>query len=404
MRTSISTTIAVIGAGYAGVLAANRVAASLTARERDTVRVVMINQSGDFIDRIRLHEVAAGSRDTACTPLRDMLHESIELLVGSVLHIDPELRLLDVATTTSSFLEYYDTLIYAVGSNAALGAPGVEESAHLISNLDGANAARSAIARGPADQRVVVVGGGATGVETAAEIAEQYPMARVTLISSGDLLGHWRRPERASVTKTLVGLGVQIEEQVRVSQVLPGRVELSDGRTVPSDVTIWAASFGVPDLARTSGLAVDALGRLRVDETLGSLEFPEIIGAGDAVRPPDSVGAHLRMGCAIAMPIGAHAADNVLARLRGLPVKPLSVGFGAQCISLGRRAGFIQFVTADDKPRPFHISGRAGALVKEAVCTYIAKGSPRREGIHPNTLWWAPAGPSRDQLEKAAAQ
>jgi NADH dehydrogenase FAD-containing subunit len=55
------TTVAIIGAGYAGVLAANRLRSSLTAEETGRVRVVMINRTSDFVERIRLHEVAAGT-------------------------------------------------------------------------------------------------------------------------------------------------------------------------------------------------------------------------------------------------------------------------------------------------------------------------------------------------------
>jgi len=112
------------------------------------------------------------------------------------------------------------------------------------------------------------------------------------------------------------------------------------------------------------------------------------------VRPPSSVGSHLRMGCAIAMPLGAHAADNVLAVLRGETLTTLDVGFGAQCISIGRKMGLIQLLTAADEPRPVRITGRAGALVKEFVCAVIATGSPRRERTRPGSLM-LPSGPKR---------
>ena len=181
----------------------------------------------------------------------------------------------------------------------------------------------------------------------------------------------------------------------------PAAVELADGTLIPSDVTVWTASFAVPDLARRSGLEVDAIGRLVVDEQLRTPAHPEIFGAGDAVRPPSSVGAHLRMGCAIAMPIGGHAADNVLASLRGTPLAPLDVGFAAQCISIGRKRGLIQLLSAADEPRQLRITGRPAALVKEFVCAVLATGSTRRERTRPGSLM-LPSGPKRMPVDTRA--
>ena len=55
----------------------------------------MINRSGDFVERVRLHEVAAGTIPTAAFPLRDILHPDVEVIVGDVAAIDPDRKLLD---------------------------------------------------------------------------------------------------------------------------------------------------------------------------------------------------------------------------------------------------------------------------------------------------------------------
>jgi NADH dehydrogenase len=122
--------VVVIGAGYAGILAANRVRASLKRSEAGRVSVVMVNPTGDFVDRVRLHEVAAGVRSTAAIPLGDMLHDRIDVIVGSVLEIDAAHRSISVAADDGVRVEPYDTLVYAVGSMAALGVPGAAQFAH----------------------------------------------------------------------------------------------------------------------------------------------------------------------------------------------------------------------------------------------------------------------------------
>jgi NADH dehydrogenase len=394
MSTQSEHTVVVIGAGYAGIIAANRVQASLTPDEARRVRVVLVNPSPDFIERVRLHEVAAGTRATAAIPLADMLHGRVDVVLGTVLEIDAPARELTIQAGGDLTRERYDTLVYAVGSVAALGVPGVAEFAHALGDARGAETARAAISTGARDQRIVVVGGGATGVEAAAEFAEQHPAASVTLVSRGAVLGHLPAASRRSVARSLKKLGVDIVEGAAVARVHAAAVELVDGTLIASGVTVWTASFAVPDLAWRSGLEVDAIGRLVVDEQLRSPAHPEIFGAGDAVRPPSSVGAHLRMGCAIAMPIGGHAADNVLASLRGSALAPLDVGFAAQCISIGRKRGLIQLLSPADEPRPLRITGRPAALVKEFVCAVLATGSTRRERTRPGSLM-QPSGPKR---------
>jgi len=407
MSTQSEHTVVVIGAGYAGVIAANRVQASLTPDEARRVRVVMVNSSPDFIERVRLHEVAAGTRATAAIPLADMLHGRVDVIVGTVLEIDAPAREVAIERRVSFEAggdvtrERYDSLVYAVGSVAALGVPGVAEFAHALGDPGGAETARAAISAGASDRRIVVVGGGATGVEAAAEFAEQHPAASVTLVSRGAVLGHLPAASRRSVARSLEKLGVEIVEGAAVTRVHPVAVELADGTLIGSDVTVWTASFAVPDLARRSGLEVDAIGRLVVDETLRTPAYPEIFGAGDAVRPPSSVGAHLRMGCAIAMPIGGHAADNLLASLRRTELAPLDVGYAAQCISIGRKGGLIQLLDPADVPRPLRITGRPAALVKEFVCAVLATGSTRRERTRPGSLM-QPAGPKRMPVDTRA--
>jgi len=106
---------------------------------------------------------------------------------------------------------------------------------------------------------------------------------------------------------------------------------------------------------------------------------------------PDSVGRHLRMGCAVALPLGAHAAETVLARMRNQEPKAVSIGFIAQCISLGRKHGYIQFVRADDSPRAFHLGGKLGATFKESICKMVVT-APKKESVKPGAYSW-PKGP-----------
>ena len=383
--------VVVVGAGYAGLIATNRLLGSLTAQERPRVRVSVVNARPDFVERVRLHELAAGSRDSVTRPLGELLHPGADLVVGRAERIDTRRGVVRVATASGTRDLPFDTVVYAVGSTAAVPVPGAEAHAFALADLEGAQAAATAIRSAGNGVRVAVVGGGLTGVEAAAEVAERHPGARVTLFSAGPLVPAMRPAARRSLLRSLRRLGVEVCEQTPVAALEEGKAVLADGRVEAFDVCLLATSFGVPELARDSGLPVDATGRLRVDATLRSAGDPRVVGAGDAVLVDDPAGAHLRMGCAVALPLGGTAAATVLAGLRGQAPAPLSVGFALQCLSLGRRRAYVQVVRADDTPRALHLGGRAAALVKEQICRMVVT-RPAAERTRPGAYAW-PRGP-----------
>lgn len=373
--------VVIIGAGYAGVMAANRLAGS-----RHHLKVSVINPAAEFIERIRLHEVAAGTRATAAVPMESVLSRDVELIEESASWIDPEN--LRVHFSSGRAPIGYDMLLYAVGSGPG---PAVPEGAHGFGDEESAARLRARLSRLGAGGTVSIVGAGLTGIELAAEVAQQYPQLRVRLMSRGRIAGDLSGSGTRAVRNRLADLGVEMVENADVQRCDDSTLMTSGGVTLPSNCTVWAAGFGVPRLAQDSRLPTDAQGRLTVDEALSCPEYPDIFGAGDAVRVPDSVGRHLRMSCASALPLGAHAADSILARLENRPPAPLSAGYLFRCVSLGRGSGLIQSVTADDRPRRVVVRGRLAGLAKEQICRLTLswiRGELRRSG----SFTW-PKGP-----------
>ena len=353
--------VVVIGGGYAGVMAANRLT------QRDHVTVTLINARPDFVERIRLHQLAGGTHK-AVNDYRKVLGERVRLVVDTVTRIDATGRRVELASGGTAG---YDYLIYAVGSGSAdPGVPGAAEFAHPIASFEEAQRLRSVLDAAPATAPVTVVGAGPTGIETAAELAEAG--RTVTLVCGGPVGPYLHPNGRRSVAKRLAALGVTVLQGpgTKVTEVTGDTVRLGDGRELSSEVTIWTAGFGVPDLAARSGLSTDALGRLLTDETLTSVDDERIVAAGDSAAPS---GLPLRMSCQAAMPLGARAADTVLSRIDGERPATLNHLFAGQCISLGRRAGIFQFAHRNDVALWFHIAGRSGAKIKEFVCKGTVK-------------------------------
>jgi NADH dehydrogenase FAD-containing subunit len=244
---------------------------------------------------------------------------------------------------------------------------------------------------------VTVVGAGPLGIEAAAELAE---LGRAVTLVCGEVLGPYLHPRgRRSVAKRLAKLGVTVLEgpDATVTDVTSDTVQLSDGRELRSEVTIWAGGFGVPDLATRSGLSTDTAGRLLTDETLTSVDDERIVAAGDSAAPSD---LPLRMSCQAAEPLGAHAADTVLSSIAGEQPTPVTEGFYGQCISLGRRAGIFQFAHGNDVARGLHIGGRLGAKTKEVICGSTIK-QLAREARKPGSFKWHAKDDKRRQLLQA---
>ncbi|MEO3757880.1 FAD-dependent oxidoreductase [Mycobacterium sp. B14F4] len=360
--------VVVIGGGYAGVMAANRLAPHTD--------VTLINPRPQFVERIRLHQLVAGN-DDAVADYATVLSEDVRLVVDGAERIDAAARRVELASGRALS---YDYLVYAVGSTGAVpaGVPGAREFAYPLSEFEQAQRLTSRLADVPLSAPIVVVGGGLTGIETAAEFAEAG--RAVTLV--GDALApSLSGPGRRSVAKRLRKLGVTVIED-SVAAVTADSVALACGRTLPSAATVWTAGFGVPGLAAASGLATDEVGRLLTDETLTSITDPRILAAGDAAAPS---GVPFRMSCQAGLPLGAQAANTVVSRLAGASAATVSVPMTAQCISLGRGAGTLQVQRADDTPVNLYIGGKAGALIKEQVCRWTVKwlaGEARKPGSY----------------------
>lgn len=371
-----TTKVVVIGGGYAGALAANHL------HIRPGVDVTLINPRPQFVERIRLHQLVAGT-GSAAVEYAALLHHKTRLVVDTATGIDIAAREVELASGDALA---YDYLIYAVGSTCALPEVPGAQFALPIGEFEYAERLRSRLADLHPDAPVCVVGGGLTGIETAAELAQAGSC--VTLVCGPVLGPSLSPPARRSVARRLTRLGVRVLEDAPVTRVSDDAVGLSDGTQVRSAVTIWTAGFGVPQLATRSGLRTDALGRLLTDETLTSVDDPRIVAAGDAAAPS---GRPLRMSCQAAMPLGAQAANTVLSRIAGDEPVVVNQAFAGQCVSLGRSAGTVQIAHTDDTVRRLYIGGRTAAMIKEIVCrstvSFIA-----REGRKPGSFFWLRGG------------
>jgi NADH dehydrogenase FAD-containing subunit len=355
--------IVVLGAGYAGAIATGRLAARLYG---DEVSITLVNAESDFVERVRMHQVATG-QDLKFRPFDEVYAGAgVHLKVANVTGVDVEHK--TVALDAGEDLEY-DTLVYALGSRwNPQGVAGTTERAYEIAGRPGALRVRDRLSTLTNGQTVTVVGGGLTGVEFVTELAESRPELDVALLVRGTL-GDWLSPKgRKHLRKVIDRLGITVHENAAVTRVEADQVTTADGRTVPSTVTVWTAGFAVHPIVQATGLEVSDTGRIVVDETMRSVSHPDVYAIGDAAYAMGSKNKPLRMSCASGQPMAWQAADSIAARLTGgkLPHAPLA--YFNQCISLGRKNGLIQYVTTDDRSVNAALTGRVAAVYKEAIC------------------------------------
>lgn len=390
--------VVILGGGYTGLMCAIRLA---RRTRRHGVEVVLVDPSDRFTERLRMHQLATG-QTLADHRIPDLLSGTgVQFVRGRASRIDPGNRDVAVDTGQGTRVLRYHTLVYAIGSVAdRRTVPEAEAHAYTLDDRSearrlagrlaelgrcGSGAATSAPSR-DGRSTVAVCGGGLTGVESAAEIAESHPGVHVLLLTRDEPGSMMGERARAYLHRSLARLGVEVRAGVEVTKVLPGAsrstddrpvapaladdqpvvLELADGELVPVDACLWTTGFVASPLAERSGLAVDARGRIVVDETLRSMSHPSVYAIGDAaaIRQP---WGEIHGTCQSGIPTAVHAADAIARRLRGRPAKRFRFGYVHQPVSLGRHDAVIQFTRADDSPRRWYLTGHAAVAYKEAV-------------------------------------
>ncbi|AMT93180.1 hypothetical protein A2T55_04780 [Brevibacterium linens] len=330
--------VIIVGAGYAGVTAANWI-----ARRSDTdVDVTIINPRELFIERIRLHQLAAGTA-VATHPLRSMLHPSIELRLAWVRSIGTDEVHLSNGETIA-----FNYLVYAPGAGSSAPTNTLD-----IGQFDSARSIRTVLTESAPGSEVTVVGGGLTGVETSAEIAIARPDLDVRIIARSGLVPTLGDGARATVRKFFDRHHISVVEDVC---------------SPPPDnsaLTVWAITDSAARIASDSGLSCDGSGRVIVDAGLRSVSHPRVIAIGDGAAAVRS-----RMACSTALPQAIHGASTVLRLMAGDSPKTYTARYATTNVSLGRRDAVTQFTHLDDRPTRLWMTGPASAALKEGICRF----------------------------------
>lgn len=357
--------IMVLGAGYAGAYAAGLLARRL---HRDEVEITVVNAEPDFVERMRMHQLAAGQELRRHDLAELFAGTGIRLLVARVEAVDAEQRTVTVTGADGTDRLEYDTLLYTLGSTAAdHDVPGVAEHAFHVAGRPSALRLRQRLDDLGGTGSVLVVGGNLTAIEAAPELAESRPGLRVTLATTGEL-GGWLGPAaRRHLFRAFDRFGITVHEHTTIERVEASHVVAADGTVLPADATVWAAGFAVHPVAAASGLAVEENGRIRVDRMMRSVSHPDVYAAGDSAFAIRDNGRPLPMSCASAGFTAMQAVAAIVGDLTGREAPETSLSYVGNHISLGRKDGIFQFVDAAERSKSWALRGRPAARVKAAI-------------------------------------
>jgi NADH dehydrogenase len=327
----IPSRIAIVGANFAGMAAAQRLGAG--------VDVTVIDHSPWFEWRPNIHELVSGVKRPANLRLsrsRLVTTAGHRFLRATVADIDARAGRL---TTSEGRRIEFDACIVAVGGvSHDFGVAGADRHALALKSVDdGAAIGRrlAAIARGRGRKAVVIVGGGLEGIEVLGEILRRYREREsldITVVEAGPrLMPGSPRALGAAVRRHCDALDVRILTRSAVTSMTRSRVHLRSGESLRSDLTIWTAGATAPELVRESRLAGKSQQWAPVNTTLQSRRFDNVFVAGDAAALPRPVAKQAYY----AMQMGQCAAANAVRSLAGrrlrefVPVpKPMLVAFG----------------------------------------------------------------------------
>lgn len=385
--TNETTNIVVLGGGYAGIMAALRVAGKT---KRLNTAVTLVNALDHFVERPHLHEQATGTPIKG-KPLTEMLRgRKVTFVKGWVKEISPAARYVLVDTTDGERSIAYDYLVNALGSRVdRRTVPGVAEYAYTLDpygELTTEALADKVNELGKRPFTVIIVGGGATGIEMAGQLKGQHPQASVTLVTQGKA-GAFKGPRiEKHLHEALAEQQIEVREQQKVLQVTPDAVLLDSG-LLASDLVIWAGGFVASPLAQEAGIQVNGRNQMLVDPFLRSLSHPDIFAAGDMAAPVEEPGAPMRMALFTALVSGAQAADNIVAAIKGKPMRPLSFAWYGQGIAVGPRdaVGFNTY-PVDQPVGP--IFRRMTAVYIRRFFVWLLKAALELERRFPGMLTW----------------
>lgn len=399
--------VLIVGAGFGGLVCAKNL------MDHKNISVTLIDKHPYQIFSPLLYQVATGGlpEDDIAYPVRAAI-DNINFIKSEVVKIDEQKN--QVQLFDGKVLEF-DQLVLATGSTGTtFGIPGVDKYALQMKTIIQARQIKNqllttyeevAAGRKPKESlKVVVIGGGPTGVEVAGAISElQKSMGKefselakfgeVALIEAGPrLLPMFHEKSSARAKKDLTQLGVKVYLDSMVDRMYESDIHLKNGGIVSGGTFIWAA--GVAAYSNWTQLGeADRSNRIKVNEYLQAKENIWVIGDGAHL---EFKGQPLPMVAPVALQMGKHVAKQIRNLLKDKPLAPFVYKDKGQMATIGRRKAVVEM------PGGLRLKGTLAWLTWLALHVAYLAGGRNRVSVIADWMWnylaWG-IGPRRTVID-----
>ena len=386
--------VAVVGAGFAGA----SLIQSLPPALRGPGQALLVDRSPEWSFVPLIHEVAVGRihPDSIRSDVPALCKGRCEFLEAETHSLDAENRTLH----TSAGPVEYEYLVFAAGSRP--NAPPEHMSGDFglfwslrdaLSLRDSLNDAWQSSLRGDGGEgtlTVALAGGGATGVELAAEIAVLFDYLkrrtprsprhepRVVLVEAEDRLLGWLDPYFHRIAlRELQRLGVEVRLRSPVTGADENGVQTEHGY-IPARNRLWTAGVHASPPVEKLSASRDGSGRARIDEYLTLPDAPEIYVPGDAGVYTSPTHGPLPPTASVAVQQGPWVAKDLERRLLGRERRPFRYFDRGYVVSLGP-----ENAVADAAGAKF--SGARAQALYRSIFLYYLRG--RRSRILTSADW-----------------
>lgn len=329
--------IVIVGGGAGGLVLATRLGWKLGRKK--LAEIILVDSARTHVWKPLLHQLAAGSFDTHAEEIEYMAQarwNHFKFRLGNLAGIDRTNKAISLAAIHDAANDeivpaqqlHYDILVIAIGSHTNdFGTPGAAEhtikldtpeAAHRFNDrLINAAIRTQTLPPGNGNGRltVAIVGGGATGVELAAELHASARVfvnygfdnvspekdLRIVLIEAGPRLLP-QLPERLgnSAVRELHKLAIEVHTNEKVVEVTPQGLKMASGNVIAATISVWAAGVKAPDFLKdigsgngTDALETNRINQLVVNDRLQTTRDPDIYAFGDCADCPQPDGGHV---------------------------------------------------------------------------------------------------------------
>jgi len=372
-------TVLILGAGYGGLMTAVKLE-DASKHLSDDVEIVLVDRN-DYHQYVHLsYEIVSGVKKVSdlTVPLSELLrNRQISFAQATVNYID----LANKTVKTDKEDMRYHELVIALGSEPNyFHIKGADTLSMHLNSVEDATKIQDKIKELFAKEKepkIIVGGGGFTGVELAGEIVDEFKCCVTIVEGTKTLLPGWKMPEFSKkVAQVLTNMRAKLIFDKLIAEVKPDAIILNDGTRIPCSLFIWTGGVQGSRIVSESGLKTGKGNRATINEFCEAEGFQGVYVVGDCALVKDPKTGEILPQCIeIALQQAETVSKSILADLAGKPRMVFAPKFSGLIVAVGENYGIGKILGV-------RLEGRLAQMIKKLVHTrYVYEIAGVREAL-----------------------